>query len=460
MGAHFFFRSYNIPKHVFINQWSEHDHDLALKMSLSLAEKSSSIENAMILLPYLPAGKDIAQTADLLFNYFRVGSQTKGRGILYLYSKKENLFRIEVSYALEADFPDAFCRQMEEAAKTYMLSEVPQDFLSELIITLNRKKTEPMDGLKYQPPLELVQFLSGGAGATAHGYSFQDYDRLVHASVPEKYKHFIPTDDLDTTLKAYIQSLELGIGDPHLPLLTAGSQIFRVITPRNPAQLQRIHRYFTAAPLFRLISKQNMALAVPAPGNSSLPIVLIRSSKGTWYVDEVKSWTLFHRFEDNPDFFIKYADNPFLLELKNERYPNMDHAIYRDALKTPPTLKNPSDLAISLNTALQSVKQTPNDVMTHERLGSLYFYEMNWIRKAIEQYELAERAAPRKLSIHWILFDLYLNDSRPEKSLAELRTLTELDPANTETQRWLEFYQKSYEKVKVDFPQLTLPFSL
>jgi hypothetical protein len=32
-------------------------------------------------------------------------------------------------YALEATFPDALCRQLEDAARTYMLSEVPQDFI-------------------------------------------------------------------------------------------------------------------------------------------------------------------------------------------------------------------------------------------------------------------------------------------------------------------------------------------
>ncbi len=45
--------------------------------------------------------------------------------------------RIEVSYLLEGIFPDVVCREMEEAAKTFMLSEVPQDFLSELLITMN-----------------------------------------------------------------------------------------------------------------------------------------------------------------------------------------------------------------------------------------------------------------------------------------------------------------------------------
>ena len=60
---------------------------------------------------------------------------------------KDNLLKIEVSYALEGEITDSYCGHMEDAARTYMLSEVPQDFLSELIITTNLRgmgsKIEP-----------------------------------------------------------------------------------------------------------------------------------------------------------------------------------------------------------------------------------------------------------------------------------------------------------------------------
>src|SRR4029077_11055855 len=101
------------------------DFDLAFRMSLKLAEKKSGIENALVLLPALPPGKTIEQTAAELFSQLRIGARHDGRGILYLYSAKENTLKVEVSYALEGDITDLYCHQMEEAAKTYMLSEVP-----------------------------------------------------------------------------------------------------------------------------------------------------------------------------------------------------------------------------------------------------------------------------------------------------------------------------------------------
>ena len=60
------------------------------RMSLKLAEKKSGIENALVLLPALPPGKTIENTAAELLSKFRIGERRRGRGVLYLYSAKEN----------------------------------------------------------------------------------------------------------------------------------------------------------------------------------------------------------------------------------------------------------------------------------------------------------------------------------------------------------------------------------
>jgi len=85
-----------------------------------------------VLLASLPASKTIEQTAVELFTQKRIGARKQRRGILYLYSARKNLLKIEVSYALEGDIPDVYCHRLEEAARSYMLSEIPQDFISEL----------------------------------------------------------------------------------------------------------------------------------------------------------------------------------------------------------------------------------------------------------------------------------------------------------------------------------------
>src|SRR5262249_25571363 len=161
------------PPYIFVNKTDAHRHDLAFKMSLKLAEKRSGIENALVVLKRLPPQRTIQQVAVELFQRWQIGRDRAGRGILYLYSEQENLFKIEVSYELEALFPDALCQQLEAAAQTYMLSEIPQDFVSELLITMNLRAKEGGDAVStgWQPPawLKDVRF-SGGAGVTATGY--------------------------------------------------------------------------------------------------------------------------------------------------------------------------------------------------------------------------------------------------------------------------------------------------
>jgi hypothetical protein len=71
-------------KYVLINETGRHDFDLGFQMSLKLAEKKSGIENALVLLPALPPGKTIEETAAGLFSKLRIGARRDGRGILYI----------------------------------------------------------------------------------------------------------------------------------------------------------------------------------------------------------------------------------------------------------------------------------------------------------------------------------------------------------------------------------------
>ena len=94
------------PYYVLINETGQHDYDRAFTMSLKLAEKKSGIENALVLLASLPPSQTIEQTATALFTQLQIGARRNARGVLYVYSAKENLLKIEVSYALEGEIPD------------------------------------------------------------------------------------------------------------------------------------------------------------------------------------------------------------------------------------------------------------------------------------------------------------------------------------------------------------------
>jgi hypothetical protein len=437
------------PKYVLINETGQHSYDLAFKMSLKLAEKQSGIENALVLLASLPPSKTMEQVAAELFTQLRIGARRNGRGILYVYSAKENQLKIEVSYALEGDIPDIYCRRLEEAAKTYMLSEVPQDFISELIITTNLRgaHAESTTGERSRPRWINSEFLSGGGGALVRGYgkTLDEYEGAIRRLPETELQEFLPATEADVTVKRYLSSLAAGIGDPRLPLLTEGSRLFRAIVPRDEAQQERIGEFFQAAAPYRLIFAGSLALAVPQPDHSNLPLVLRRGTDNLWYVDEAKAWTYFHRFEDNVNFFVKYSDNPFLGALHALNASNMDRAIYDGHVGTPAVPSYPYSLAAAVQAQESKIRAAPRDAANQAELGDLYLFESNWLTKAIEAYEKASALAPEDLRYRWRLMDLYLNDSQADKMLAELKYLAEHLPADRQTQDWYRFYKKEYD---------------
>lgn len=435
------------PQYVMINETDQHDFDLAFRMSLKLAEGKSGIENALVLMKALPPSKSMEETAADLFTSLHIGARRNGRGILYLYSVKENLLKIEVSYALEGEIPDAYCRRLEEAAKTYMLSEIPQDFISELIITTNLRGMGSKDlGGAAAPRWLSGEFLSGGGGALAQGYrrTLADYQGAIRKMPDADLGSFQPSRDAEESLRRYLASLAAGIGDPRLPLLTEGSRIFRVIVPRNEEQQLRISESFQSAGVERMLYAGRLALAVPSQGKSNLPVVLRQGTDNLWYVDESKAWTYFHRFEDSTNFFVKYADNPFLPALRAEHLPGMESTIY-GAPRTPTLPDYPFALADAVRAGEAKIQAAPGAAANYAELADVYLFEMNWQTRALDLYEKASSLAPQDLAYRWRLLDLYLNTSRAEKMLSELKFLAERLPADQQTQDWYRAYKKTYD---------------
>jgi TPM domain len=451
LGAAFAWHQTHAPKrpqYVMINETDEHDFDLAFRMSLKLAEGKSGIENALVLMKALPPSKSIEEAAADIFTAMHIGARRNGRGILYLYSAKENLFKIEVSYALEGEIPDAYCRRLEDAAKTYMLSEVPQDFISELIITTNLRGIGTKDlGRAAVPHWLRGEYLSGGGGALAKGYvrSLADYQGAIRKMPDADLRKFEPSSDAEESLQRYLASLDAGIGDPRLPLLTEGSRIFRVIVPRNEEQQLRISESLQSAGVHQMLYAGSLGLAVPGSGKSNLPIVLRRGSDSLWYVDEAKAWTYFHRFEDSSNFFVKYADNPFLQALRAEHLPGMEGTIYGAHVPTPPLRGYPFVLGDAARAGEAKILAAPGAADNYAELADLYLFEMNWQTRALELYEKASSLAPQDLAYRWRLVDLYLNTSRAEKMLSELEFLAERLPADKQTQEWYRAYKKTYD---------------
>jgi tetratricopeptide (TPR) repeat protein len=173
--------------------------------------------------------------------------------------------------------------------------------------------------------------------------------------------------------------------------------------------------------------------------------VLRRGTDNLWYVDEAKAWTYFHRFEDNVNFFVKYSDNPFLGALRALNVPNTGRAIYGDHVPTPALRAYPFSIEAAVKAHEAIIREAPNDATRYAALGDLYLFEMNWLTKAIALYEQAATLAPNELAYRWRLMDLYLNASRADKMLIELKFLAEHLAADQQTRDWYRVYSKEYD---------------
>jgi hypothetical protein len=190
------------PEYVLVNETGRHDFDLAFRMSLKLAEKKSGIENALVLLAALAPDKTIEETAAEQFSKL---TNLRGMG--------------------------------------------------------SRQQAIPIG----RPTWINDEFLSGGAGALVRSYSksLGDYERAIRHLPDVQLGAFNASAQPATTLQRYLASLELGIGDPRLPLLTEGSRIFRAVVPRDEAQQKRIFEFLQAAAPHPLLASATVTMITP-----------------------------------------------------------------------------------------------------------------------------------------------------------------------------------------------------
>ena len=111
---------------------------------------------------------------------------------------------------------------------------------------------------------------------------------------------------------------------------------------------------------------------------------------------------------------------------------------------TPPLAAYPFSLQAAVRTLEDRIREDPRSAANYAALGDLYLFEANWLSKAIAAYETASELAPTERGYRWRLVDLYLNASRADKMLEELKYLSEHGPSDVQTHTWYNYYRKEY----------------
>ncbi len=449
-----------MPASGLLNQSSNHKYDRALRASIRAFQVRSQIQLGIIVQNHLPAGMSIEDQASLNFKDLRLGQQERHQAILLIWSEQEHLFKVEVGRDLKAAFPDALCREVEQSARAFMLSNGPfvqRDFLTEIIPTLSThylayKKSGQSSEILLPVPNNnhaLTQYFSATAGVVGRGYaaSAEQVRRELPPLVPELEREMQPDKVLKTVLKRYLQSLQQGWGTPQLPLLTEGSRFSRIEKPRAATWLQGLHLQYQKSLPWRIVQQGPLAAALflpPSQSNASAnpapaPILLRQNERGLWYVDEARASAYFHLSDDGRSH-PKFQDGPYTFA-----WP-ADQALYLNRSRAPALLDNPAKLLKHIGQAEADIARQPKQAENYVKLAELLQFDMAWFEAAAPLYEKALQLAPQRHDLAWRLIDIYLNTNDINGVERHYLSLLKKTPDDTLLQNHYKWFQKNYDQ--------------
>lgn len=439
-----------------LNETQDHKYDRALRLSIRMFQERTGIALGIVLKDQLPPLTTIEAYAASVFKQTRLGENTGGKGLLMVWVERDRLFKIEVSYDLEGVFPDLLCKRLEEGARTFMLAQsafARRDFITELIVTMGLHYLDYQASGKVAEMIVpeatlgygLSQYFSGGGGVVGRGYAatLEQVQREIVPMPADLAQDMQPHASADAVVQRYLASLGKGIGAPALPLLTEGSQYFRLEKPHAPGYLQRIHAYYQKAMPYQLLQKGDLAVATFKPGAPVLPILLRRNEKGLWLVDEARAWAYFHLDEDGSST-PKYADSPYAFAWHASQ-TSQARTVYLDRARTPAIPALPYSVKKSLQQAELEIANDPKRVDGYVRAAELLQFEMYWIEAAAPLYEKVLELAPQRDDIRWRLIDIYTNVTDIDALERQYRALLRYAPSDTLAQHYFKWFKSMYD---------------
>jgi hypothetical protein len=452
---HFAGGGFEPGKVVYVNETGDHKHDRTLRSSARFFQERTGINLGIVLQDRLPPLATIEMQADRLFSGLGLGRKSDGKALLFLWSEKERLFKIEVSYDLEPVFPDALCKRLEEGARTFMLSTSPyarRDFIVELNVTMALHYLEyrrtgrlgelalPAAGHRY-----VGDYLAGGAGMVGRGYA-ATVERVQLELKPlraELEREMQPGSTPEEVLQRYLRSLELGIGEPNVPLLTEASRHFRMDKPHAPGYLQRIRAYYAKAMPYRIVERGDLAVVSFRPGEPVLPIFLRRDGSGLWLVDEPKVWATVHLFQDGSSR-LKYDDAPYAFGIAPRDGESAPRSLFQRKVVPPTLLPLSTNLKEQVAGAESRIRMNPASVEAWIRLADLLHFEMFWLQASESVYERILTLDPGRTDIRWRLIDIHQMTSDTEAENRQWCEVLKRDPGDALARWYYKWFRKSY----------------
>lgn len=387
----------------FLNESSIREWDPEALFQLERAREMTGVEFVMVFLPSIPATYTAERYAAELFDAWRIGAETEGKGVLYLFVEDRHTLKIEVGYALEGVFPDAFCSGFQDYIQTYFAGQYFGDVVAHLVLSMTeRYRGEEVEAPRTQLAIdERIRnaYLSGGAGITNSDYYYEKERKLaaIRAMTP-KQRRDLTAGTPEQTIERYLLSLEMGINSPELDVLNEGSRFMRLEYPYPASSLRGEARKYRAAPSPTLDFEGDLAVARFGDAYV-LPLFLRRELDGAWRIDLVKGSAYTTGDRSMTRFHPLFTDHPWMFA-----YP--EYARKKSRVPVPDL----RDLSIPLATRIQQLEarleKDPRNAEIHFELASIFYFECYWIRAAINAVERGLELSPDRVEERWLAIDM------------------------------------------------------
>jgi tetratricopeptide (TPR) repeat protein len=163
------------------------------------------IEALIVSVPSLAEAQNLETLAVDLVNHWRIGAQHQGRGLLLLLVDETRQVRLEVGYALEDVFTDAFSGYVEDLqlGPYYRAGDVGTGLIA--VMEMLEERAQIKDQGEYTPELIAqtdAELLTGGAGARRDLTAYQD-DAPAAAALPAGRGARSPEEAWETMLSKW-----------------------------------------------------------------------------------------------------------------------------------------------------------------------------------------------------------------------------------------------------------------
>jgi hypothetical protein len=410
--------------------------DQSCRACLRRARARTGVEFVTAIVESIPGTMMLGDYAAGLFDAWKIGSRTEGRGVLILFVEADRTLKIEVSYDLEPYLTDAYCSSFQPTIKSYyaglyfgdVFDSIVENLERRILLQITDEDPEWLDAPAIDAAVLKASetFLSGGGGVIEDDYYYEKDAKLafIRPLPPERMREFDADRDMAKVVERYFQSLREGINYPFLGLLTEGSQLMRLEYPESPHFYRSRWEDCRGGLPYELKVKGDLA-AVRFSRDCSFPVFLRQTPEGLWKIDAARAWvSSWQDFAGNRSGPL-YRDHPWMFAFP-EYKPEASLCKVPDVVPMTVSLKD------EIGRLDRAIRLAPDESANYFNLADIFCWECMWLVTAIDLVEKGLELDPGNVPYRWLAIDMRYRFPSPEPNARHFEMLLALEPGNAD----------------------------